>query len=194
MDDVRWKKYLRINKEEFSGAVLQSDKTRALHRELIDGYLEPKKGDFILDLGCGPGWSTQYIYSKGAIVNGISIQPKEVAYADENYGNQNVRFNCCDMHSLPFVDDIFSKVYSRESFEHSISPWILINEVNRILKPEGIWVVNVPGFEWLDEPSHYSVLTKEQIVALCKKVGLKLIKDGKSSAGHFIYVFKKGSK
>ncbi|MCB9252300.1 MAG: class I SAM-dependent methyltransferase [Flavobacteriales bacterium] len=48
-----------------------------------------------------------------------------------------------DVHFLPFKDETFDIVTSWEVFEHLHSPWIVIKEINRVLKPGGRLVGSV---------------------------------------------------
>jgi hypothetical protein len=48
-----------------------------------------------------------------------------------------------DVHFLPFKDNSFDIVTTWEVFEHLHSPWIVIQEINRVLKPGGRLVGSV---------------------------------------------------
>jgi len=48
-----------------------------------------------------------------------------------------------DVHFLPFEDHTFDVVSTWEVFEHLHSPWIVIQEINRVLKPGGRLVGSV---------------------------------------------------
>jgi len=82
------------------------------------------------------------------------------------------------------TDKFFSSVYMRESLEHSIAPFIALCEVNRVLKPMGDLVVNVPDQNWLEWHCHYIVPTKEQLRALLHKTNFEIITEGTTSGGH----------
>jgi len=197
MTKERWQKLLQycLRHEEFSGAVLQSESTRALHRELVDEWLRPTPEDIILDLGCGPGWSTSYIAKRCALAVGVTILEAEFQHAQAQHSFLGrCMFFLEDMHALSFPEAYFTKVYSRESFEHSPAPFLVCLEVRRLLRPGGIFVVNVPGPSWIDYPAHYSVLNKDQMLALFKRAEFEVIQHGHSSAGHFIYKVRKPEK
>ena len=50
-----------------------------------------------------------------------------------------------DPYKLPFADDSFDVVLSSSCFEHSDMFWLLFNEIMRILKPDGLFYLNIPS-------------------------------------------------
>ncbi|MGB6830424.1 MAG: methyltransferase domain-containing protein, partial [Terracidiphilus sp.] len=60
------------------------ERNGAFVHQLAGGVLEwlrPKKGERILDLGCGDGQLTARIAAKGAVVSGVDASPEMVAAA-----------------------------------------------------------------------------------------------------------------
>lgn len=47
-------------------------------------------------------------------------------------------------HELPFRAEVFDLVISKDSLEHFLEPWQAVNEVHRVLKPGGLFVIWVP--------------------------------------------------
>lgn len=50
-----------------------------------------------------------------------------------------------DPYSLPFEDQSIDVVVSSSCFEHSEMFWLLFNEIMRVLKPTGLFYLNVPS-------------------------------------------------
>lgn len=50
-----------------------------------------------------------------------------------------------DPYSLPFETESLDVVVSSSCFEHSEFFWLLFNEIMRVLKPEGLFYLNVPS-------------------------------------------------
>ena len=50
-----------------------------------------------------------------------------------------------DPYKLPFADDSFDVVLSSSCFEHSDMFWLLFIEIMRILKPDGLFYLNIPS-------------------------------------------------
>ena len=49
-----------------------------------------------------------------------------------------------DVHNLLFADNYFDTIICMETFEHVARPWIAIDELYRVLKPEGFLIMTVP--------------------------------------------------
>ncbi len=47
-------------------------------------------------------------------------------------------------HELPFQDEVFDLVISKDSLEHFLEPWKAVSEVYRVLKPGGLFAIWVP--------------------------------------------------
>ena len=60
-----------------------------------------------------------------------------------------------DAHCLPFKTGSFDLVVSKDTLEHFINPWLVVNEVHRILKHRGSFVVWVPFMHPFHETDYY---------------------------------------
>ena len=181
MDNNKWQQYLRVDCEDYSGSCEVDEGARGQHMELID--MMPH-GEYVLDIGCGTGWSTEQLAKKYTYAMGISIQPLEIAYAVEHHIG-NIYFTLMDMHELDYPDKYFDAVYIRECLEHSIAPFIALAEANRVLKLGGHIMVNTPPVEeWSNWHCHYIVPTPEQLKALLAKCGFMIEKAGIGTGGH----------
>jgi SAM-dependent methyltransferase len=49
-----------------------------------------------------------------------------------------------DAHALPFPDESFNLVVSKDTLEHFLDPWTAVTEVYRVLRPGGRFVIWVP--------------------------------------------------
>ena len=101
-------------------------------------YLNPKKGEKILDLGCG----------EGCYMKEIEQYTKDVIGIDNSRGVvekvSNPKILCADGTSLPFDSLTFDKIYSLNTIEHIADLEKLFSEVSRVLKPGGIAVFLYP--------------------------------------------------
>jgi len=188
LDNEKWQKYLRISEEDYSGSCEVSEGARGLHLELIS--LLPE-GQFALDIGCGTGWSTQELSKKYISVTGISIQQAEIDFAKANHLIDKTNFLLMDMHELTFLDKHFDTVYMREALEHSISPFIALCETNRVLKIDGLFIVNVPPQDWVDWHCHYFVPNEKQLKSLLDKTNFEIVKENATTYGHIYFLCKK---
>ena len=102
-----------------------------------------------------------------------------------------------DMHYLPYRDDSFELVYTRDTFEHSISHIQVISELARVSK-KYVSIV-LPDETWQRGEFHFIVPTTAQMLSLGEKAGLLLksfrsfwVIVGASSLRQDIYVFQHG--
>lgn len=129
--------------------------------ELVKRFL--KEGS-ILDLGCGLGWGTNFLSSKGEII-GLDLNIEVVRAARERYNNnKKVIFVVGDATKLPFKNEVFDSVSSIENIEHVKESSKYLEEVNRILKGNGVLVLTTPNQDCLS-------------IRLAKKFGIKIDKN-----------------
>jgi ubiquinone/menaquinone biosynthesis C-methylase UbiE/uncharacterized protein YbaR (Trm112 family) len=103
----------------------------------------------ILEIGCGGGQMRNYIESKGHQYIGTDISKTRVHDWLQEYGGPDI---LCDVHVLPFQDQTFDVVYSAAVTEHLTCPYLVVQEVARVLKPGGFYLGNVSFLEpWHDD-------------------------------------------
>lgn len=95
-----------------------------------------------LDLGCGTGEMIKIIleHNKNKIGYGIDISKKMIQVAKRKLP-ETVSLKVGDSEKLPYEDEYFDVVYCNDSFHHYPRPKNVINEVFRVLKKEGIFIV-----------------------------------------------------
>ena len=98
-----------------------------------------QKGGVILDLGCGPKDQRGPVESLG------------FRYLGVDYSNPAADM-LIDAHCLPFKDSSFDGVLSYAVLEHLHNPFIAIREIERVLKPGGVYIGTVSQ----GEPFHDS--------------------------------------
>ena len=85
--------------------------------QLILDLLKPKKGEIILDAGCGTGIFTQDILSSGPKVIGLDISLPMLVQAGKKLNEFPFRMVLADMLHLPFPESLFDKVVSITALE-----------------------------------------------------------------------------
>ncbi len=120
---------------------------------LMCQHLQP--GDPVLDLGCGPR-------DQAGPVTHLGWQ-----YVGVDYSNPAADF-LADAHAIPFQDNTFAAVLSYAVLEHLHTPIVALSEIQRVLKPGGIYIGTVS----LGEPFHesYVHLTPWGLLALVDAV------------------------
>jgi len=101
----------------------------------------------VLDVGCGVGGTSRYLakaLGPGASVTGITLSPNQVARATElaaEQGVPNAHFQVTNALDMTFEDDSFDIVWACESGEHMPDKKAYIDEMMRVLKPGGKFVM-----------------------------------------------------
>jgi ubiquinone/menaquinone biosynthesis C-methylase UbiE len=104
------------------------------------------KGKVVLDVACGAGYGSSYLFSKGArAVIGGDITAEAIEAAQKFYGGEGVEFRVLDATRLPFADESFDVVTSMETIEHLEQYRDYLNECKRVLKEGGVFVCSTPN-------------------------------------------------
>ena len=98
--------------------------------EARHGKVDAKK---ILDLGCGAGWYTAELRSRGADVLPVDLDPGELALAGAPPEGSLV----ADAADLPLENNTIDAVLCSNLLEHCSRAPVVIDEIARILKPGG---------------------------------------------------------
>ncbi len=113
--------------------------------ELGQGILEllhSKKGERILDLGCGTGQLTQQIAESGADVTGLDSSPDMIGQARQNY--PALRFILADATSMQFGQE-FDAIFSNAALHWMLDAQQVAGSMARALKPGGRLVAEFGG-------------------------------------------------
>lgn len=124
------------------------DYEQNVRSEIVLNYLSPKKGDKILDIGCGNARDIVYIVEKGAEVTGIDISEGMIVEAKKDLevlGYKNITLEVGDATNLDYADNQFDKVLCSEVIEHIPNADKALDEICRILKPGGKLVLSTPN-------------------------------------------------
>jgi len=118
-----------------------------------------------LDLGAGRGKYSEIIKEKAKeyVAFDMVIGPKIDVVGDAL--------------NLPFNVETFDTVISTQVLEHVERPWLMIKEIHRVLKENGICILTVPFLvPYHPDPADYFRYTKEGLESLFKNEGFKIIR------------------
>ncbi len=123
------------------------------------------EGKSIIDLGCGDGlidWGIATSQHPQRLV-GVDLEATDGEELLRRLRIQGLAaeqlpeclsFATCSPELLPFDDNEFDWALSWSSFEHIHDPVASIREVRRVLKPEGVFFIQVYPFFWSEHGSH----------------------------------------
>jgi len=114
---------------------------REYEKELIISLLKPKKGDKILDAGCGTGVFTDDILEHGAPVFGIDISLPMITRAEEKLEGCRFFPALGTMICLPFAENTFDKAVSITALEFIEDGRKAVEELFRVTKKGGTVLV-----------------------------------------------------
>lgn len=148
----------------------------------------------LLDIGCGNGGFFLGLRTRGWSSFGTEIAPAEHLKDDADRFIYRGDF----IHNV-YVDEQFDAITMWHSLEHVVNPLQYFIESKRILKKDGIVLVEVPNFQslqatifkanWfhLDVPRHTLHFSPKSVAILFKKSGLgdSTIRAGSSMYGFF---------
>jgi 2-polyprenyl-3-methyl-5-hydroxy-6-metoxy-1,4-benzoquinol methylase len=133
----------------------------------------------VLDAGCGVGWGSVVLATAGARrVVGLDIDELAIANARERAA-ANAREGAAaptafvrgDLRALPFDDASFDLVVCFEALEHVTDPDHVLDELRRVLRPEGLLTVSSPnrGVYPSGNPFHLHELTSQELAAALRR-------------------------
>lgn len=118
-----------------------SKRIRIIFDDLLSEIdLKDKK---FLDAGCGLGFFSKRAFSKKAKVTGIDIGGRLIARCKKTI--PGVNFMNGSVTRMPFDDKSFDIVLSTEVIEHVEDPVDAIQELFRVVKPNGYIVLTTPN-------------------------------------------------
>jgi ubiquinone/menaquinone biosynthesis C-methylase UbiE len=113
-------------------------------RELavLSGYLDPRPGDRILDLGSGKGAYCGTLARKGSRPTGVDPSLSALSIA-HTWVDGAGRFVGASGESLPLQDGAFDKAVSVCVLEHTSDPARVLSELARVTRPGGTLAISV---------------------------------------------------
>jgi ubiquinone/menaquinone biosynthesis C-methylase UbiE len=131
---------------------------------LIQNY---KKDANVIDIGCGFGYVLSKLFLKEKVGVDISINMLE-----------QLKDDCIKVRSfaedLPFDYEYFDIVICSDIFEHVLNPCLLVQEIERILKPNGMLLFSCP---WKQDISVYETEEYQKRFPKYKYVHLRTVNE-----------------
>jgi|TARA_B110000902_G_scaffold120026_1_gene140725 cyclopropane fatty-acyl-phospholipid synthase-like methyltransferase len=95
----------------------------------------------VLDAGCGLGGSSLWLAAQGNQVKGISISPKQVAFANKVAKKRkltdSVQFEVANFCQTPYADGSFDVIWALESACYALDKSLFLKEAYRLLSKGG---------------------------------------------------------
>jgi GT2 family glycosyltransferase/SAM-dependent methyltransferase len=103
-------------------------------------------GKSVLDIACGEGYGSAMLAETAASVIGMDISEEAVAHASSAYaGRPRLEYRLGNAAEIPLPENCVDVVVSFETIEHHDRHQEMIDELRRVLKPDGILVISSPN-------------------------------------------------
>ncbi len=109
--------------------------------EFFDRHASNWQGLKTLDVGCGGGFSCEFMAERGAVVSGIDRSQKCVLAARNHAARSGFEIDYRQgfAENMPYADNTFDVVICVDVLEHVADYKKVVSEVHRILKPGGLF-------------------------------------------------------
>ena len=131
-------------------------------------------GKRVLDVACGEGYGSALLARAGAAqVTGIDVAEQAIAHARAAYADlANARFAAGSCTQLPLADGSVDLAVSFETLEHIEGQERFLDELARVLAPDGVLILSCPNkLEYSDKRNyanefHVRELYRDELAAL----------------------------
>ena len=113
------------------------------HRYLIaQQYV---KGLRVLDVASGEGYGSHLLALHAASVVGVDVSATAVAHSNARYVAANLNYVAASCVNIPAPDASFDVIVSFETIEHITEHEAFLREVDRLLAPDGLFIISSPN-------------------------------------------------
>ncbi len=158
------------------------------------------RGKKVLDIGSSEGYGAALLAQEASWVLALDINQDVVRYAKRTYRKDNVHFISANAAHIPTPGNMFDVVVAFEMIEHTYDQDLILSEIRRVLKSDGILVLSSPnkevysGHNGRTNPYHVKELSQKELEDFLGKyfsvvrlfgqkpvVGSAILEEGKES-------------
>ncbi|MBD2256941.1 bifunctional 2-polyprenyl-6-hydroxyphenol methylase/3-demethylubiquinol 3-O-methyltransferase UbiG [Pseudanabaena sp. FACHB-2040] len=109
--------------------------------EYFDRYISTWQGLKVLDVGCGGGFTCEFLATRGAVVSGIDQSQNLIDQAQQHAAVNQLPIDYRHGYGeeLPYTDRTFDVVVCVDVLEHVADLQQTVSEIHRVLKPGGFF-------------------------------------------------------
>jgi len=112
-------------------------------------------GKIVLDVACGEGYGSAHLAEVAHQVIGVDVSQDVIGHAIHRYKRDNLEFRLGSCTEIPISDSSIDLVVSFETIEHHDQHDAMMEEIKRVLRPEGVLVISSPEkYEYSVVPNH----------------------------------------
>jgi SAM-dependent methyltransferase len=172
--------------EGYDAIYLPAERSFLIRSEHYLERIERVTGDNhgkILDVGCGVGYFLRIARERGWSVAGVDLDKAAVDIACQH--GIDVRWETIE--KMPFPDNEFDVVTMFNAIEHLPAPRIALNEVWRVLRPHGLFVLETPTDDF---PLKYPIRLLYRLSGSRITQPIRYLYSSKNTGGH-VYRFSR---
>ena len=191
------KDYEMLSKQHFDGQAKEYDRKDTMYYSKfpkisckdVAEQLKNISFDYLLDVGCGTGYLIDLLKGQtNANYFGLDLSPEMLEIAKEKLGDAaSLAEGSADC--LPYGNDQFDVVTCIQSFHHYPYPQKAMEEVYRVLKPGGLYILSDTGCsglaKWMQnhiflklmKSGDYAVYDRKDIESMMRKSKLQVVES-----------------
>ena len=132
----------------------------------------------ILDAGCGSGRNMLELARRGT-VSGVEVSDTSAELARERHAGEVISGSVVQM---PFASESFDLAVCLDVLEHLEDDLAAMQELRRVVAPDGSLLVTVPAYQWLwsghDEVNHHRRrYTQRSLRSVAEKAGWRQVRS-----------------
>lgn len=163
----------------------------AKERRIALEMLEVRKGDQVIDVGCGPGNYTRPLAQAAGegLTIGLDASEAMVAAAAKRGGGENIAYLRGDACALPFEDGSFDIACSVGVIHMVEQPLVALGEMVRVLAPGGRLMVLVSCARKgkpRRERAGVTIFARDELIGMLREQGLLEIEQRIIRRGQFV--------
>ena len=134
-------------------------------------------GQRVLEIGFGSG-AVLFSFQDNCEIYGLEISTSAIEHARRKAGDvgyKKFEFQAISGDLLPYPDDFFDVLIASHVVEHLENDVLMLNEIARVLKADGVAVVLIPVNENYEDPNHLHRYTSVEFIELANSLGLRVL-------------------
>jgi ubiquinone/menaquinone biosynthesis C-methylase UbiE len=162
---------LEFTGERYTNAITGQIEIEHLHRYLL--ARDCCRGKTVLDIACGEGYGAALLAQVAECVIGVDFDAATITHAQKEYSRTNLGYIVGDARKIPLSTDSVDVVTSFETLEHFAEQEEFLEEVRRVLRPDGLLLISTPDCELYSpagaNPYHLRELTREEFTSILSR-------------------------
>ena len=133
-----------------SATIAPLNRLNPLRFQFFDQHIPSWQGLKVLDVGCGGGFTCEFLAERGAQVTGVDQSAACIAAASAHAADMDylIKYQQSEAEQLPFADHSFDVVTCVDVLEHVDDVKETVAQISRVLKPGGRFCFDTINRTW----------------------------------------------